>query len=110
MNLTAKLKKLRDGLKKLQDIKVYHYRREKMTTPFLVWQETGEGDAFYADNGKREQPIAGTADYFTRTEYDETVDKIQEALGAICSSWSLLSVQYEEETGRIHYEWEWEMV
>lgn len=110
MNLTAKLKKLRDGLKRLQGIKVYHYHREKMTDPFLVWQETGEGASFFADNGKREQTVAGTADYFTRTEYDEAVDEIQETLETTCSSWRLVSVQYEEETGRIHYEWEWEMV
>lgn len=109
MNLTAKLKKLRDALTGLQ-VSVYHYRRAKMSPPFVVWQEDGESDSFYADNSKREQPVSGTLDYFTRTEYDETVDEIQQRLEKACASWQLLSVQYEEETGLIHYEWEWTVV
>lgn len=37
------------------------------------------------------------------------VDKIQAALIAACISFSLNSVQLEEETGLIHYEWIWEV-
>lgn len=108
MRLQEKLKKLRDALTGLP-VGVYHYRRPKNEAPFAVWQENGEGDSFHADNGKKEQAITGTLDYFTRTEFDPVADEIQDILEASCASWKLLSVQYEEETDMIHYEWEWEM-
>ena len=33
-----------------------------------------------------------------------------QALEGIGASWYLNSVQYEEDTGLIHYEWYWEVV
>ena len=52
-----------------------------------------------------EQAIEGTIDYFTRTEYDPNFEKIQEVLSEAEISYRLNSVQYEDETGYIHYEW-----
>ena len=40
---------------------------------------------------------------------DETVDKIQAALTAACILFYLNSVQYEDDTELIHYEWVWEV-
>ncbi len=34
-------------------------------------------------------------------------DAIQKTLGALGLGWALESVQYEEETNLIHYEWRW---
>ena len=42
-------------------------------------------------------------------EYDELIDKIQDALNKNCISFNLNSVQYEDETGYIHYEWRFEI-
>ena len=108
MKLQQKLKKLRDALTGLT-VSVFHYRRPKMTAPYVVWQESGEGDSFYTGNIKTEQVVSGTLDYFTRTEYDKVVDQIQDILEKTCSGWRLLSVQYEEDRELIHFEWEWEM-
>lgn len=85
----------------------YHYFRPADTWPCLVWQEDGEGESFHASNHKREQTIHGTTDYYTQTEYDPAIDAIQDTLENISAAWSLNSVQYEEATKLIHYEWEW---
>lgn len=85
----------------------YHYFRPADKWPCLVWQEDGEGDSLHAGNHKAEQAIHGTVDYYTQTEYDPAVDAIQDALEGIRAGWSLASVQYEEDTRLIHFEWEW---
>ena len=108
MTLQKKLKTFRDALTGLK-VSVFHYRRRKMQPPFAVWQEDGEGDSLHTGNRKTEQVITGTLDYFTLTEYDDVIDQIQDALNASCTAWRLESVQYEEETNMIHYEWAWEL-
>lgn len=89
-------------------VSCYHYFRPQMSAPYIVWAEDSEDDGFEADNHKVEQRIHGTADYFTKTEYDPVVDSIQNALdGAENVSFGLTSVEYEDETELIHYTWDW---
>lgn len=88
----------------------YHYwHPPKINPPFCVWQEDGE-NGFEADDLKVDQAVSGTVDYFTRTEYDPACDSIQTALNGIEASWYLNSVQFEDETNLIHYEWVFEVV
>lgn len=89
--------------------KTYHYLRPKVEFPCIVWQEDGE-NSFEAGNIKAEQAITGTTDYFTQEEYDPAIDGIQAAHNALKIAWELSSVQYEEETNLIHYEWRWEVM
>ena len=79
-----------------------------MEPPFCVWAEDGE-NGFNAGNRKAEQAITGTVDYYTPQEYDPAVDNIQAALNSLRIPWQLNSVQYEDETNLIHYEWTWEV-
>lgn len=89
--------------------KVSHYTApQNVTGPYIVWAEDGQADEVWADNRMQHQVIQGTADYFTKTENDPNVGKIQDALNDVCS-WRLNSIQYEEDTGYIHYEWVWEV-
>lgn len=105
-SLQAKLKDLRDVLN-TTGVTVYHYGRPKnITAPWIVWSEDGETTSFDGDNHKGEQQIHGTIDCFTQTEYDPLLDSIQEALNTADVGWKLVSVQYEDETKLIHYEWE----
>lgn len=106
MSLQSKMATIQRALVQVTP-NTYHYWRASVTPPYLIWAEDGEDGSFDADNKKREQQIHGTADYFTRTEFDATVDGIQNALANISCGWRLRSVQYEDETGLIHYEWEW---
>lgn len=86
---------------------VYHYHRRQKDFPCIVWQEDG-GSAFHADDARKEISPTGTLDYFTREEFDPRVDEIEAAFYQMNVSFSLNSVQYEEDTGLIHYEWVWE--
>lgn len=108
MSLNEKLKKLRDVLSEL-DIDVYHYDALNASSEYIVWAESGESDALSADNGKEEQVLAGTIDLFTQKEYNQIVDDIQDRLNKNKISFRLNSVQYEDETKLIHYEWEFEI-
>ena len=75
-----------------------------------MWTEDGENGSFHSNNIKQEQKIAGYVDYFTKTEFDATVDVIQEIFQAEGVAWLLSTVDYEDETNLIHYRWRWEVV
>lgn len=88
---------------------VYHFDATGATAPYIVWAEDGQADAVWADGKMQEQTIAGTIDLFTKTEYDPLFNAIQAALNGIDISYRLESIQYEEDTKLIHYEWSWEV-
>jgi len=88
----------------------HHYFAKKEKGNYIVWAEDGEGDSGHADNQKTTQVLQGTIDYFTKTEFDPVVEQIQDKLNQAEISWRLNSVQYEEDTGYIHYEWVWELI
>ena len=86
----------------------YHYWRPIKSAPYLIWAEDGEDSALSANNHKAEQALSGSVDYYTKTEFDPVADDIQEALNGIEGlGWVLESVQYEDETQLIHFEWRW---
>ncbi|HIT34779.1 MAG TPA: hypothetical protein IAC31_09195 [Candidatus Faecousia intestinigallinarum] len=103
----SKLKALGEALAAVVP-NTYHYWRPRLQPPFCVWAEDS-GNAFCGNNRVAEQAIHGTVDYFTLEEYDQTVERIQEALNTQPIGWALNSVQFEEETNLIHWEWSWEM-
>ena len=107
-NMLSKIKIIPDVLKMVSD-NVSHYESFKKTDKYIVWAEDSEGDSVEGDNRKTNQSIQGTIHYFTKEEFDETVDDIQEALIDADISFYLNSVQHEEETGYIHYESVWEV-
>lgn len=109
--MTSQLKQIRDALTAIEGLKVYHYWRTRQNPPYCVWQEDGEGDSLHTNNRKTEQVISGTVDYFTLNEYDENIENIQNALNSLENcGWSLNTVQYEEDTNLIHYEWNFEII
>lgn len=86
---------------------VSHSERMK-SDRYFVWQEDGTNDLLAGD-GHVEQAVTGTTDLFTKQEFDPWVDEFGESLSNHGISWSLNSVQYEEDTGFYHYEWAWEV-
>lgn len=109
------MKSLQNNLKKVYNAlnttsakgRVYHYTRPSDIEPsWVVWQEDGESDSAEFDNRKHEQQVHGTIDCYTLKEFDPLLDEIQNALNGAGIGWGLLSVQYEDETNLIHYEWE----
>lgn len=104
-----KLTDLRDLLLTI-GVDVFHYYATQQSDNYIVWAEDGEADSTNGDNQKTDQVIQGTIDYFTNEEFDPNVEAIQEKLNAAEISWRLNSIQYEEDTGYIHYEWVWELI
>lgn len=109
--MTSQIQTIRDTLLTLQSqfptVGIGHYDVMQKKAPYIVWAEDSESSSVEGDNYKVNQAIEGTIDLFTKTEYDPLIDAIQEALKEARISFYLNSVQYEDETQYIHYEWVW---
>lgn len=103
----SKIRTIGDTLGKIDGLPVGHYEYFGDEIPYCVWAEDQEQSSVEGDDFKLEQAIQGTIDLYTKTEYDPYADAIQAALKAAKISFYLGSVQYEDETGFIHYEWVW---
>ena len=109
--MMSKIKKIEELLTSIDGLKVYHYWHTRAKAPFCVWQENSEGESLHTDNHKAEQVISGSIDYYTLTEYDPCIETIQNKLNETENvGWVLNSVQYEDETNLIHYEWLFEVI
>lgn len=107
MTFTDKLRRISEGFGSI-GVNIHHYHRPLGEFPAIVWAEEN-ANSLHADNGMGEQSPNGTLDYFTQREFDPVVDTIQEKLQALGLAWELLPVQFEADTGVIHYEWAWEV-
>ena len=76
---------------------------------YFVWQEDG-ADGVVSDNRHSEGAVTGTTDLFTKREFDPWKEEFEESMDSIGMAWYLHSVQYEEDTGFIHYEWVWSVI
>ena len=106
MTLQNHLKQLYIPFTTLEGVKVSHYKRTAKP-PFIVWAEDGELESLNADNHKAEQQLTGIVDLYTLKEFDPLADAVQEILNSENVGWRLDSVQYEDETNLIHYQWRW---
>lgn len=99
---------IKDLLVKLTSA-VYLYTAPGNTKPpYVVYGVDGAND-LSAGNAHAERADQGTIDLFTKDPADSLITGIPSALDAEGVSYYLESVQYEEETGLIHYEWIWEV-
>ena len=103
------LDKLRDALTGLTD-RVYRYHAQAHgTPPYIVWAEDG-ANVFHGDNHHAETATQGTIDLYSLDEDEPLRGAIERTLdGLPCCGWYLNSVQYEEDTGLIHWEWVFEV-
>lgn len=84
-----------------------HYEVLDKSDAYCVWAENGEYSGMMTDNYKGGQLVEGTIDYFTKDEDDPNIEAFQTELNRARIWWQLNSVQYEDETEFIHYEWLW---
>lgn len=90
---------------------VFHgFPPQNVMGSYIVWAEDGEVEAVWSSNKRRLAVKTGTVDFFTKAENDPDMQKIEAALDSIRIGWRLNSIQYEPDTGYIHYEWRWEMI
>lgn len=88
--------------------KTYHFiAKPKVAPPYIVWAEDSRND-FVADGKHIEKVWQGTVDLFTKTEGDSKIEQIEQGFDSLGVAWELNSVQYETDTGLIHYEWVWQ--
>ena len=88
--------------------KCFHYEavlEDHEKDRYIVWAEDNEYNERALDNWKQLQGIEGTIDYFSTDGMDVNFTAIPKALNRAGIAWRLSSVQYEDETGFIHYEW-----
>lgn len=109
--MISKIKKIQNALTSIEGLAVYHYWHPRLQAPYCIWAEDSEGTSINGNNHKAEQVISGTIDYFTKDEFDVMVETIQNKLNETENvGWSLLSVQYEDETNLIHFEWSFDVI
>lgn len=101
------LDNLRQALAALTDSCYHYFAKPGTTPPYIVWAEDSDND-LAANNVHAERCYEGTIDLFTKREGNVLVEAIPSALEGIGAAYYLNSVQYEEDTGLIHFEWVWE--
>lgn len=87
---------------------VSHLERME-STRYFVWQEDGRND-LAADGAHVERAVTGVTDLFTHEEFDPWAQLLEESLDRLEVAWELQDVQYEEDTGIIHYTWAWQVL
>lgn len=102
--MLSSLEAVKDALLTVTD-NVGHYTAWDDSDKFIVWAEDSEVEHAVADNWKQGGTIEGTIDYFTRSEDDENIPLIPQALNNAGIYFELNTVQYEDDTRFIHYEW-----
>lgn len=77
--------------------------------PYVVYGNDGE-TGFHAGGKQAERADQGTIDLYTKKANDKLIRKIPAALNAAGIAFYLNSIQYEEETETLHYEWVYEAI
>ena len=98
---------VKNALLSLTDSVYLYTAKGNAKTPYVVYGVSGSNDLF-AGNRRAEMADSGFIDLFTKTETDPLIGDIPSALDAAGVSFYLNSVQFEEETGYLHFEWLWE--
>lgn len=102
------MERLRKALASVTENCYHFYPSSTTETPYVVWAEDGRND-LKASNVHVEKAWTGVVDLYTRAENEPLVLEIESAFESIHCAHNLVSVDYEEETGKIHYSWDWEL-
>ena len=89
--------------------RVRRYTGFKDEDRYIVWAEHFQGSAVHADGRLRHQALQGSIDYFIKGGDDTAIMRMQNALDEAGIAYSFESVQYEEDTGYVHYEWNFQV-
>lgn len=76
---------------------------------YFVWEEDGRND-LEGDGAHVETAVSGSTDLYTKQEFDPWGDALGVSFDTAGISWSLVLVEFEEDTGFYHWSWDWEVV
>lgn len=97
-----------DTLKNALNGTGYPFRHYGWSSPpadnYGVYAEDSGAD-LTGNNQHIESGTQGTIDFYTRDDTTAPREAIEAALNGLKISWRLNSIQYETDTGFIHYEW-----
>lgn len=103
------LLKMCEALLALTD-EVYHFEAPQGTqAPYIIYGEDADV-SLWADNKKVIPTVQGTIDLYCKDDLCELIKFIPNALENKEISYYLNSIQHEEETGLLHYEWVFEVI
>ena len=74
--------------------------------PYGTAQLSGAAESAWADNKFAAHAVEGTVDLYVRGVGESERMSVQTALNSVVGLvWRLQSVQYEDDTRRVHFEW-----
>ena len=102
------LDELREALK-ATGIPFAHYAwATRPDGDYGVWGEDSS-KSLWADGRMSERIAQGTVDLFADDDEGFSKELVERALDSIGCSWYLNSIQYEDDTRLLHYEWVFEV-
>lgn len=99
---------IKDLLKVLTTNLFLYTAPANQTLPYVVYGVDGAND-LSGENIHTEKADQGYIDLYTKSPSDSLITGIPSALEAGGVSYYLNSVQFEDETSTLHYEWIWEV-
>lgn len=99
------LEKLADALDKSGLQFAHHAWSHAPEGDYGTWAEDSGYDLM-VDDRHLERGTVGYINYFTRDDSPTPRNTIEGILNDLVIPWNLNTVQYENDTGYIHYEWE----
>lgn len=104
------VKIIRDVLLETVGEHVGHYKASKSwTDKYAVYGETGAPTELSADDIPQELRLTGELFYYTKTEFDKTLDRICLGLSERGVSWNIVAIGYDEELNQQSYQIHWEV-
>lgn len=101
---------IRDVLLEAVGQKVAHYKAPKSWADrYAVYGETAAPTEVSADDIPQELRLSGEIFYYTKEEFDKTVDLIGLGLSASGVSWSIVAIGYDQELEQQSYQIHWEV-
>lgn len=99
---------LKEALKTLTTSLYLYTAPANKTLPYIVYGADGAND-LTAGNVHAETVTQGYIDLYTKNPSDTLISGIPAKLEAVGASYYLNSIQFEDETGLLHYEWIFEV-
>ena len=87
----------------------YQWDKAPEGTSYGVIALEGQQDSVPGDNMIQHQSIRGSIDLFVPGISTDDARTVQDVINGVVA-WRLNSVQFEDETGLVHYEWIFEQV